>query len=247
MTSLKVSLKTILIFACFIMLIFLALFHASFSVRSDLEHETVPHHRDATLLVEQMRKELNSLKSISSSIEKDISSYNSGMSAKAVGTQVQAVQTQAPVVVRVSAQPPPQPQTLTAPNPPRQAPKMHNAGTLPSTLPSMSFSVSSGGTDWSAGDGGGSMLVVGGTDGSGSRRVVSLLVALGVPMVSEDPETYDIHADLVGGWPKMVTPLLRVSVDRDRCLVLDVEIMTDIVLFCTMNVYCTVGYPIVEI
>jgi hypothetical protein len=53
------------------------------------------------------------------------------------------------------------------------------------------------------------MLVVGGTDGSGSRRVVSLLVALGVRMVSEDPETYDIHADVVGGWPKMVTPVLR--------------------------------------
>lgn len=46
------------------------------------------------------------------------------------------------------------------------------------------------------------VLIVGGTDGSGTRRVVQILTELGVKMVSEDPETYDIHADLVGGWPK---------------------------------------------
>ena len=28
-------------------------------------------------------------------------------------------------------------------------------------------------------------------------------------MVSEDPQTFDIHADLVGGWPTIVHPLLR--------------------------------------
>ena len=28
-------------------------------------------------------------------------------------------------------------------------------------------------------------------------------------MVSEDPETYDIHADIVGGWPKIVSPVLQ--------------------------------------
>lgn len=27
-------------------------------------------------------------------------------------------------------------------------------------------------------------------------------------MVSEDPETYDIHADIVGGWPKIVDPVI---------------------------------------
>lgn len=55
------------------------------------------------------------------------------------------------------------------------------------------------------------ILVVGGTDGSGTRRVVQLLTNLGVLIVSEDPETYDIHADLFGGWPKVVTPVLEAA------------------------------------
>ena len=54
------------------------------------------------------------------------------------------------------------------------------------------------------------IMVVGGTDGSGTRRVVQLLTKLGVTIVSEDPETYDIHADLFGGWPQVVTPVLQV-------------------------------------
>lgn len=53
-----------------------------------------------------------------------------------------------------------------------------------------------------------SVLVVGGTDGSGTRRVVEVLTQLGVSMVSEDPETYDIHADIVGGWPRIVDPVI---------------------------------------
>ena len=56
-----------------------------------------------------------------------------------------------------------------------------------------------------------SVLVVGGTDGSGTRRVVQMLTNIGVTMVSEDPETYDIHADLVGGWPPIVSPVLSVT------------------------------------
>lgn len=55
---------------------------------------------------------------------------------------------------------------------------------------------------------GASILVVGGTDGSGTRRVVQILTDLGVTMVSEDPETYDIHADLVSGWPPVVKPVI---------------------------------------
>jgi len=51
-------------------------------------------------------------------------------------------------------------------------------------------------------------LVVGGTDGSGTRRVVQILAELGVLMVSEDPETYDIHADSVKGWPTVVAPVV---------------------------------------
>ena len=49
------------------------------------------------------------------------------------------------------------------------------------------------------------------SDGSGTRRVVQILTQLGVTMVSEDPETYDIHGDLMGGWPPVVTPVLEVS------------------------------------
>lgn len=55
-----------------------------------------------------------------------------------------------------------------------------------------------------------SILAVGGTDGSGTRRVVWLLTMLGVTMVSEDQQTYDIHADVVGGWPKIVSPVVKV-------------------------------------
>lgn len=55
------------------------------------------------------------------------------------------------------------------------------------------------------------VLVVGGTDGSGTRRVVQTLTELGVKMVSEDPETFDIHADLVGGWPTIVRPIIEES------------------------------------
>eukprot|EP00607_Mallomonas_marina_P001239 CAMPEP_0182435936 /NCGR_PEP_ID=MMETSP1167-20130531/78503_1 /TAXON_ID=2988 /ORGANISM="Mallomonas Sp, Strain CCMP3275" /LENGTH=574 /DNA_ID=CAMNT_0024627517 /DNA_START=105 /DNA_END=1826 /DNA_ORIENTATION=+ len=56
-----------------------------------------------------------------------------------------------------------------------------------------------------------SVLVVGGTDGSGTRRVVQVLTLLGVRMVSEDPQTYDIHADIAGGWPNIVTPVLQTT------------------------------------
>jgi hypothetical protein len=36
-------------------------------------------------------------------------------------------------------------------------------------------------------------------------------------MVSEDPETYDIHADIVGGWPNVVTPVLEVLRETRMC------------------------------
>ena len=53
------------------------------------------------------------------------------------------------------------------------------------------------------------LLVVGGTDGSGSRRAVTLLAALGVKMITEDQFTYDIHASEVGGWPNFVKPVIE--------------------------------------
>eukprot|EP00605_Chrysophyceae_sp_TOSAG23-4_P000618 GSChrysophyteH1.ASY1.ANO1.697.1 assembled CDS len=54
-----------------------------------------------------------------------------------------------------------------------------------------------------------SFLVVCGTDGSGTRKVVQTLVDIGVLMVSEDPETFDIHGDLIGGWPTVVAPVVK--------------------------------------
>ncbi len=65
------------------------------------------------------------------------------------------------------------------------------------------------------------ILIVGGTDGSGTRRVVQILTELGVKMVSEDPETFDIHADLVGGWPTIVKPVVKQmrSLDYDPALI----------------------------
>lgn len=53
------------------------------------------------------------------------------------------------------------------------------------------------------------VMIVGGTDGSGTRSVVQTLTDLGASVVSEDPETFDIHADLVGGWPPIVKPVLH--------------------------------------
>ena len=56
------------------------------------------------------------------------------------------------------------------------------------------------------------ILVVGGTDGSGTRRAVQLLAELGVPMVVEDSTTLDIHADILkDGWPGIVSPFLKYS------------------------------------
>jgi hypothetical protein len=53
------------------------------------------------------------------------------------------------------------------------------------------------------------ILAVGGTDGSGTRRVVQLLTQLGVKMVAEDGMQYDINAASVGGWPPVVVPVLQ--------------------------------------
>ncbi len=55
------------------------------------------------------------------------------------------------------------------------------------------------------------VLIVGGTDGSGTRKVVQVLEYLGTNMVVDDMGTYDIHAEIVKGWPKIVTPVLDIT------------------------------------
>ena len=54
-----------------------------------------------------------------------------------------------------------------------------------------------------------SVLVVGGSDGSGTRSVVALLEKLGVFMVVDDRGTNDVHAEEMGGWPPVVRPVLE--------------------------------------
>lgn len=55
-------------------------------------------------------------------------------------------------------------------------------------------------------------LIVGGTDGSGTRGVVALLQRLKVPMVIEDDSTMDVHGApymVEGGWPMVVRPVIE--------------------------------------
>ena len=52
------------------------------------------------------------------------------------------------------------------------------------------------------------LVVVGGTDGSGTRGVVEVLARMGVPWVFDDPVSLDIHGEEMGGWPSVVAPLL---------------------------------------
>ena len=63
-------------------------------------------------------------------------------------------------------------------------------------------------------------------------------------MVSEDPETYDIHADLVGGWPRIVTPVLEVTLfyctvfylfatdSTDLSMINSILCFTSVICFC---------------
>ena len=56
------------------------------------------------------------------------------------------------------------------------------------------------------------LLIVGGTDGSGTRRVVQLLADVGVVMVSEDPGTLDVHGQVMkGGWPPVIKPIVKAA------------------------------------
>lgn len=61
-------------------------------------------------------------------------------------------------------------------------------------------------------------LIVGGTDGSGTRGVVALLERLKVPMIIEDGGTLDVHGApymAKGGWPQVVRPVLAWSRGTD--------------------------------
>ena len=49
------------------------------------------------------------------------------------------------------------------------------------------------------------VLLVGGSDGSGTRSFVDLLLSLGVAMSVDDAGTMDVHGwEMEGGWPPIV-------------------------------------------
>ena len=55
------------------------------------------------------------------------------------------------------------------------------------------------------------ILIIGGTDGSGTRAVVDALRKLGTPIVSDDPSTFDVHGKEMfrgQGWPALVELIL---------------------------------------
>ena len=57
-------------------------------------------------------------------------------------------------------------------------------------------------------------IIVGGSDGSGTRAFAQLLRHLGVPMVMDDLVTLDVHAESMfggQGWPVLVTQVLNVT------------------------------------
>lgn len=58
------------------------------------------------------------------------------------------------------------------------------------------------------------ILIVGGSDGSGTRAVVDLLGRLGVPMLVDDTGTYDVDASCLShgkGWPPLVQKVMEAT------------------------------------
>lgn len=56
------------------------------------------------------------------------------------------------------------------------------------------------------------VLVIGGTDGSGTRAFVDTIRSLGVPIVGDDPHTFDIHGSCMfakKGWPGLISTILK--------------------------------------
>ena len=53
------------------------------------------------------------------------------------------------------------------------------------------------------------ILIVGGSDGSGTRGVVQALGQLHVPMLVDDHQSLDVHVQSAGGWPPLVALALQ--------------------------------------
>ncbi|OEU09081.1 hypothetical protein FRACYDRAFT_248957 [Fragilariopsis cylindrus CCMP1102] len=49
------------------------------------------------------------------------------------------------------------------------------------------------------------IVMIGGSDGSGTRAIVELLRELGTIIISDDPQTFDVHASILkNGWPGFI-------------------------------------------
>ena len=62
------------------------------------------------------------------------------------------------------------------------------------------------------------VLVIGGTDGSGTRAFVDTIKSLGVPILADDPHTFDIHASCMfakKGWPGLIHTILDATHSAD--------------------------------
>lgn len=62
------------------------------------------------------------------------------------------------------------------------------------------------------------VLVIGGTDGSGTRAFVDTIKSLGVPILGDDPHTFDIHASCMfakKGWPGLINTVLEATHSAD--------------------------------
>jgi len=77
------------------------------------------------------------------------------------------------------------------------------------------------------------IVIVGGSDGSGTRAVVETLGSLGVPILSDDDQTLDIHASILfqkQGWPTLVQTVLQVTGGNLTMEFEDLPLMTQSIL-----------------
>ena len=165
--------------------------------------------KEINSIIDHLEKEHALVQSLIADLEKDSKAMSGALSEAAAEASSQAIRKpkpkppspSSPMLPTKLKQPPPPP-----PPPQPLQPPITAANALPETeaIAPMTFS-----SPTSAGAA--SVLVVCGTDGSGTRRVVDTLTELGVLMVSEDPETFDIHGDRMGGWPVVVKPVLRLT------------------------------------
>ena len=161
--------------------------------------------KEISSVIERLEKEHALVQSLIADLEKDGKAMSGALSEAAAEASSQAIPKPKPKPPPPS-QPKMPPTKVKQPPPPPPPPPITAANALVETEIVAPMTFNSPASASAA-----SVLVVCGTDGSGTRRVVDTLTELGVLMVSEDPETFDIHGDRMGGWPVVVKPVLRLA------------------------------------